>query len=108
MTPVQNDNIGLPIERPPTAELRANQKDEDSLGAYADLDPVIVAYVEQNRSLPDIVRARPDQEDYVRRILALIDRNEYKRRQAPPGIKITPRSFGRDHRMPITNRYRAG
>jgi len=96
------------IERPPTAELRANQKDEDSLGAYADLDPVIVAYVEQNRSLPDIVRARPDQEDYVRRILALIDRNEYKRRQAPPGIKITPRSFGRDHRMPITNRYRAG
>ena len=96
------------IERPPTAELRANQKDEDSLGAYADLDPIIIAYVEQNRSLPDILRSRPDQEAYVRRILALIDRNEYKRRQAPPGIKITPRSFGRDHRMPITNRYRAG
>ncbi len=96
------------IERPPTAELRANQKDEDSLGAYADLDPVIVAYVEQNRALPDIIRAHPEREDYVRRILSLIDRNEYKRRQAPPGIKITPRSFGRDHRMPITNRYRAG
>jgi NAD+ synthase (glutamine-hydrolysing) len=96
------------IQRPPTAELRANQKDEDSLGAYADLDPIIVAYVEENKALPDIVRPRPENEAYVRRILSLIDGNEYKRRQAPPGIKITPRSFGRDHRMPITNRYRAG
>jgi NAD+ synthase (glutamine-hydrolysing) len=96
------------IDRAPSAELRSNQKDEDTLGAYAELDPVIVAYVEQNRSLADIVRAHPEKEAYVRRILSLIDGNEYKRRQAPPGIKITPRSFGRDHRMPITNRYRAG
>ena len=87
------------IQRPPTAELRENQKDEDALGPYAQLDPVIVDYVEKNRG------AAPEN-DYARRIIGLIDRNEYKRRQAPPGIKITPRSFGRDHRMPITNRYK--
>jgi NAD+ synthase (glutamine-hydrolysing) len=95
------------ISRPPTAELRANQKDEDSLGPYAELDPVIVAYVEENRSLKDLAREHPGREAYIRRVFSLIDRNEYKRRQAPPGIKITPRSFGRDHRMPITNRYRS-
>jgi len=93
------------ITRPPTAELRANQKDEDSLGRYADLDPVIVAYVEQNQSLKAISKQNPGKEAFVAKTLARIDRNEYKRRQAPLGIKITPRSFGRDHRMPITNRY---
>lgn len=84
------------ITRRPTAELRADQFDEDSLGAYADLDPVIIDYVEKNKA---------PQGDYAKKIISLIDRAEYKRRQAPPGIKITPRSFGRDHRMPITNRY---
>jgi NAD+ synthase (glutamine-hydrolysing) len=93
------------ITRPPTAELRENQKDEDSLGAYKDLDPIIVDYVEENRSLQQIARLRPGKETYAAKVLSRIDRNEYKRRQAPPGIKITPRSFGRDHRMPITNRY---
>jgi NAD+ synthase (glutamine-hydrolysing) len=85
------------IDRPPTAELRDNQKDEDSLGAYSALDPVIVDYVEKN--LP------ASNTPYVKRIRALVDMSEYKRRQSPPGVKITPRAFGRDHRMPITNRY---
>lgn len=93
------------INRPPTAELRANQKDEDSLGAYADLDPVIVGYVENNQSLKDLTKQNPGKAAFVSKTLTRIDRNEYKRRQAPLGIKITPRSFGRDHRMPITNRY---
>ncbi len=87
------------IRRAPTAELRENQRDEDSLGPYAELDPVIVDYVEKNKPAGTA-------DAYARRIVGLIDRSEYKRRQAPPGIKISPRSFGRDHRMPITNRYR--
>lgn len=94
------------ITRPPTAELRENQKDEDSLGAYADLDPLLVQAIEKNRSLEEMARSAPGKEAYVKRILSLIDISEYKRRQAPPGVKITPRSFGRDYRMPITNRYR--
>jgi NAD+ synthase (glutamine-hydrolysing) len=85
------------IERRPTAELKADQFDEDSLGAYRDLDPLIVDYVEKNKA--------PGNNAYAKKIISMIDRSEYKRRQAPPGIKITPRSFGRDHRMPITNRY---
>lgn len=95
------------IQRPPTAELRENQRDEDSLGPYAELDPVIIDYVEKNRSLAQQKAAEPGKEAYIQRILSMIDRNEYKRRQAPPGIKITPHSFGRDHRMPITNRYKS-
>jgi NAD+ synthase (glutamine-hydrolysing) len=94
------------ITRPPTAELRENQKDEDTLGAYSELDPLIVGYIEKNLSAAKLIDGRPDKADYVRRIVSMIDRNEYKRRQAAPGVKITPRSFGRDHRMPITNRYR--
>ncbi len=93
------------IARPPTAELKENQLDEDVLGPYAELDPLIEAYVEKNRPLGELIKGAPGKAAYVRKIVALIDRNEYKRRQAPPGIKITPRSFGRDHRMPITNRY---
>jgi len=93
------------IKRPPTAELRENQKDEDSLGRYADLDPVIVGYVEENKTIAEIQKTTGQKEDYIRKVVSLINKNEYKRRQAPPGIKITPRSFGRDHRMPITNRY---
>jgi NAD+ synthase (glutamine-hydrolysing) len=94
------------IDRRPTAELRANQFDEDSLGSYAALDPIIVGYVEQNKSLGELTASLKQDPAYIKKIVTLIDRNEYKRRQAPPGIKITPRSFGRDHRMPITNRYR--
>lgn len=93
------------IDRPPTAELRANQKDEDSLGKYADLDPIIVGYVENNKSLDELKKQLGQDASYIKKTISLIDRSEYKRRQAPPGIKITPRAFGRDHRMPMTNRY---
>jgi NAD+ synthase (glutamine-hydrolysing) len=89
------------LERPPSAELRPDQKDEDSLPPYSVLDPILALYVEQDKSLGDIVAAGyPEPE--VRRVLNLVDRNEYKRRQAPPGVKITPRAFGRDRRYPIT------
>ncbi len=94
------------IKRPPTAELRENQKDEDTLGPYAELDPLIVGYVEDNLSVAALRQKTGADEAHIRKILKMIDQSEYKRRQAPPGIKITPRSFGRDHRMPITNRFR--
>ncbi len=93
------------IARAPTAELKDNQRDEDSLGPYADLDPIIVNYVEKNRDIDQISKKTSAPLSYIRKIISLIDRSEYKRRQAPPGIKITPHSFGRDHRMPITNQY---
>ncbi|QXP84352.1 NAD+ synthase [Methylococcus sp. Mc7] len=89
------------IERPPSAELRPDQKDEDSLPPYAVLDPILALYVEQDRSIAEIVAAGYP-EDVVRRVVRLVDRNEYKRRQAPPGIKITRRAFGRERRYPIT------
>ena len=93
------------IERPPTAELRENQKDTDSLPPYDVLDPILKSYVEDDLSLQDIV-AKGFDKDLVRRVIRAVDINEYKRRQAPPGIKITPRAFGRDRRLPITNRCR--
>ncbi len=93
------------IDKPPSAELRPNQKDEDSLPPYAILDPIIRAYVEEDRSFEEILSMGFD-EEMVKRAIGLVDRSEYKRRQAPPGIKITPRNFGRDRRMPIANRYR--
>jgi NAD+ synthase (glutamine-hydrolysing) len=93
------------LERPPSAELRPNQTDQDSLPPYEVLDPILAAYVEEDRSLADIVALGYD-EATVRRVLTMVDRNEYKRRQAPPGIKITPRAFGRDWRLPIVNRFR--
>jgi NAD+ synthase (glutamine-hydrolysing) len=93
------------IERPPSAELRAGQSDEQSLGGYEQLDAVIERYVEQDQGLDEIVQSGFER-DYVERILRLIDRAEYKRRQAPPGVKITQRAFGRDRRMPITARRR--
>jgi NAD+ synthase (glutamine-hydrolysing) len=93
------------IDKPPSAELRPDQKDTDSLPPYDVLDPVIEAYVEEDRSPSDIVEAGFDAE-LVQRVVAMIDRAEYKRRQAPPGVKITPKAFGRDRRMPITNGYR--
>jgi NAD+ synthase (glutamine-hydrolysing) len=89
----------------PTAELRPNQKDSDSLPPYEVLDPILKAYVEDNRSVAEIVKSGFD-EEVVLLVAGLVDRSEYKRRQSPPGIKITPRAFGRDRRMPITNKYR--
>ena len=93
------------IDKPPSAELRPNQRDEDSLPPYAILDPILKAYVEEDRSYGEILAMGYDEET-VTRVVHLVDRSEYKRRQAPPGIKITPRNFGRDRRMPIVNRYR--
>ena len=93
------------IEKPPSAELRPNQKDTDTLPPYEELDPIIEAYVEEDRSPEDIVAAGFDR-SLVDRVVGWIDGAEYKRRQAPPGVKITPKAFGRDRRMPITNRYR--
>ena len=93
------------IDKPPSAELRPDQKDEDSLPPYSVLDPILKAYVEDDYAFDDIVAMGFDSET-VKQIINLVDRNEYKRRQSPPGIKITPRNFGRDRRMPIANRYR--
>ena len=93
------------IERPPSAELRADQRDEDSLPPYDELDPVLEAYVEQDRSREELLADGFDAAT-VERAVALIDRAEYKRRQAPPGVKLRPKAFGRDRRTPITNRWR--
>jgi len=90
---------------PPTAELKPDQKDEDSLPSYAVLDPILQAYVEEDRSLEDIVEAGFDRTT-VARVIRMVDNSEYKRRQAPIGIKITHRALGKDRRMPITNGYR--
>jgi NAD+ synthase (glutamine-hydrolysing) len=95
------------VERPPSAELRPDQKDVDSLPDYDTLDAILEAYIEEDAGRDQLALAGlPD--DAVERVFALVDRAEYKRRQAPPGIKITPRAFGRDRRMPITNAYRGG
>ena len=93
------------IDKPPSAELREGQLDEDSLPPYDILDPVIQAYVEDDCSFADMVDMGFDPA-VVRQVITAVDRNEYKRRQAPPGVKITPRAFGRDRRLPIVNRYR--
>ena len=93
------------IDKPPSAELRPDQVDEDSLPPYSVLDPILKAYVEDDLSYDEIIGMGYSEED-VKRAMTLVDRNEYKRRQAPPGIKITHRNFGRDRRMPIANRYR--
>jgi NAD+ synthase (glutamine-hydrolysing) len=93
------------LQRAPSAELRPNQTDQDTLPPYEVLDPILEAYVEEDRSLADIVALGYD-EATVRQVVGMVDRNEYKRRQAPPGVKITPRAFGRDWRLPISNRFR--
>jgi NAD+ synthase (glutamine-hydrolysing) len=90
------------IDRAPSAELRPDQKDEDSLPPYAILDPILRAYVEEDKAPAEIEGFDPG---LVREVARMVDRNEYKRRQAPPGIKITPKAFGKDRRLPITNRY---
>ena len=94
------------LTRPPTAELRREQTDQESLPPYDVLDPILRMYVEEDRALREIVELGYEGE-VVRRIIRLVDRSEYKRRQSPPGLKITPRAFGKDRRLPITNRWRA-
>ena len=92
------------LDRAPTAELRPHQKDEDSLPPYPVLDPILKAYVEDDRSVEEMVEMGFDRKT-VLRVVGLVDRSEYKRRQAPVGIKITHRGLGKDRRMPITNKY---
>ncbi len=92
------------IEKPPSAELKPGQLDQDTLPAYEELDPVLEAYVEDDKNAEEIVEMGYDRELVVR-VIRMVNRNEYKRRQAPPGVKITPRAFGRDRRLPIANRY---
>lgn len=94
------------IEKAPTAELKPDQKDEDVLPPYPVLDPILQAYVEEDKSFEEIV-AVGFEKDMVAKVIKMVDRSEYKRRQSPPGIKITPRAFGKDRRMPITNWYRS-
>ncbi len=93
------------LERAPSAELRPDQRDEDSLPPYDMLDRILADYVEEDRGRDEIVDDGTPA-DVVDRVIAMVDRSEYKRRQAPPGIRITPKAFGRDRRLPITNRYR--
>jgi NAD+ synthase (glutamine-hydrolysing) len=108
----RNEQEGMPLipERvlwkEPTAELRPDQKDTDSLPAYPLLDPILKAYVEEDRSFDEIKKMGCDI-NCTQKVISMIDHSEYKRRQAPPGIKITPRAFGRDRRFPITNRYKS-
>jgi NAD+ synthase (glutamine-hydrolysing) len=94
------------IDRPPSAELAPDQKDEDSLPPYSVLDPILERYVELDQSVEDIIAEGYPEAD-VRRVARLVDRNEYKRRQAPPGVKISRRAFGRDRRYPITRGFDA-
>ncbi len=93
------------MEKEPSAELRPDQRDVDTLPSYETLDPILEAYVEEDKSV-DAIAAMGFEEELVRRVMAMVDRNEYKRRQAPPGVKISPRAFGRDRRLPIANRYK--
>lgn len=95
------------ITKPPSAELRPDQQDTDSLPPYEELDPILQAYVEDDRSFDEML-AMGFRRETVERVMRLVDMSEYKRRQAPPGVKITPRAFGRDRRLPITNWYRDG
>ena len=93
------------FRRAPTAELAPNQTDQDTLPPYELLDPILKAYVEEDRALREILRADRFKPQTVKQVIRMVDRSEYKRRQGPPGIKITPKAFGKDRRMPITNRY---
>jgi len=93
------------LTRPPSAELAPDQRDEDSLPPYEALDPILEMYVEHDQSASEIIAAGFDT-DYVMKAIRLVDRSEYKRRQSPPGIKITPKAYGRDRRYPITTGYR--
>ncbi len=106
----RNERAGRPlipdavIEKPPSAELRPGQVDSDSLPEYVELDPIVEGYVEGDLSISELEAAGYDA-DTVRRIAHLVDLNEYKRRQAPPGVRVSPKAFGKDRRLPITNRW---
>jgi NAD+ synthase (glutamine-hydrolysing) len=93
------------LTKPPSAELRPGQRDDESLPPYEQLDPILEAYIEGDTTAADLERAGFDAE-LVRRVVTMVDRAEYKRRQAPPGVRVTPKAFGKDRRLPITNRYR--
>ena len=93
------------IDKPPSAELRPDQKDSDSLPDYEILDAILEYYVEKDIGFSEIIQLGFDG-DIVKNIIQMVDRNEYKRRQSAPGVKITPKNFGRDRRMPIANKYR--
>lgn len=95
------------LTKPPSAELRPDQRDSDSLPAYSTLDPILEAYIEDDAGIADIVELGYDRTE-VERVVALVDRAEYKRRQAAPGPKVTTKAFGRDRRLPITNKWREG
>jgi len=92
------------LEKPPSAELRPDQRDSDSLPDYAELDPILEGYVEEDQSIADLVAEGHDAAT-VARVARLVDRNEYKRRQAPPGVRVSPKAFGKDRRLPLTNRW---
>ena len=93
------------LTKAPTAELRPGQTDQDSLPSYDLLDQILENFVEKDKSVKEIIEQGYPR-DVVKEIARLVDRNEYKRRQAPPGVKITHKAFGKDRRMPITNRYK--
>jgi NAD+ synthase (glutamine-hydrolysing) len=102
IAPVIPENV---LTKEPTAELKPNQRDSDSLPVYGSLDPILKAYVEEDRSMAAIIASGLEGAT-VEGVVHMVDLSEYKRRQAPPGIKITPKAFGKDRRMPITNKYR--
>jgi NAD+ synthase (glutamine-hydrolysing) len=93
------------FSKPPSAELRPNQKDEDSLPPYPVLDPVLQSYVEEDKGVEEIAKMG-FKESMIKEVIQMVDRNEYKRRQSPPGVKITHRALGKDRRLPVTNKYR--
>ncbi len=93
------------IVKPPSAELRPDQRDDQSLPPYEVLDPILELYVEQDRTAAEIIALGHDAQ-IVRRIARLVDTNEYKRRQGPPGVRVSLKAFGKDRRLPITNAYR--
>jgi NAD+ synthase (glutamine-hydrolysing) len=93
------------MEKAPSAELKPNQSDQDTLPPYSELDPVVKAYVEEDRSYQEMLDMGFDIQ-IVREVIASVDRNEYKRRQAPPGVKTSPKAFGKDRRLPIVSKYR--
>jgi NAD+ synthase (glutamine-hydrolysing) len=99
---IVNDSV---LTKPPSAELRPDQRDDQSLPSYDVLDPILSLYVEEDRTAGEIAALGHD-EAIVRRITRLVDINEYKRRQCPPGVRVTTKAFGKDRRLPITNGYR--
>ena len=102
VSPVIPENI---LTKAPTAELRNNQKDSDSLPEYPELDPILKLYIEEDFDCSRIIE-KGFKKETVAKVASLVDLSEYKRRQSPPGVKITPKAFGRDRRMPLANKYR--